>query len=525
MIEPSLLPFELKKTMQHAASTMTTRISGSVRALGRGSLLLRFSLLSLVALALIALGLGWVLQQQMESNALEQQANEVAVVLEGTMSRHLTARDVSVAAGRTQRSRWQWLAGTLLAADRHLVRVKVWDSRGGVVYSNDPRQIGKYFPIDDNLRSALSGRRSMDVSNLSQKENALDRQRYTSLLETYIPIRARGKVIGAYEAYSDLGGVHAQMDSARRKIWISVGLGFFLLYASLFAIVRGASRRLIRQMQAITNLEFQAREAETLRRVDRLKDEFIGSVSHELRRPLASIKGYTASLLLPETQWKPELQHEFLQVIDEEADRLAHLIDNLLDLARLGSGSLPLNREPVHLPAITAQVVRRVRSQSHLPSHPYEVRFPDRFPVIEADPERIRQLLLNLLENASKYAPERTPILIEGAVQGDTVEVRVVDQGPGLNPEQALHVFDKFYRVDSGLTRATEGTGLGLAICRGVVEAHGGEISVASEPGHGCTFTVQLPAVLEEKQRLFDALQPPTDVSWPTKPVYPGEEP
>src|SRR5205085_1271180 len=178
----------------------------------------------------------------------------------------------------------------------------------------------------------------------------------------------------------------------------SVAGGFVLLYASLFVIVRSASRRLARQMQDIMVLGEQAREAAALRQVDRLKDEFIGSVSHELRRPLASIKGYTGSLLLPDARWSAEMHREFLQVIDEEADHLALLIDNLLDLARLGAGNFPLQREPIHLPVITEGVVRRMRAQSQLPPHPYDVRFPDQFPFIDADPERIRQLLMNLLE-------------------------------------------------------------------------------------------------------------------------------
>jgi signal transduction histidine kinase len=248
-------------------------------------------------------------------------------------------------------------------------------------------------------------------------------------------------------------------------------------------------------MRAINALELEAREAAVLRQVDRLKDEFIGSVSHELRRPLASIKGYTASLLLPGAHWQPEEQREFLQVIDEESDHLSLLIDNLLDLARLGSGTLQLTLEPVNLPALSEQVVRRLRLQSHLPPHPCIVQFPERFPSVEGDQARLTQLLLNLLENAAKYSPADTPITIEGKVEGQSVIVSVIDQGPGLTEDQAGRVFDKFYRVDSGLTRVTEGTGLGLALCRGVAEAHGGEISVSSTPGEGCTFTVSLPSM------------------------------
>jgi signal transduction histidine kinase len=322
-----------------------------------------------------------------------------------------------------------------------------------------------------------------------------DRQGHSALLETYIPIRSGGRVIGAYEAYSDLGAVAAQLNDARRMIWGSVALGFLLLYALLFAIVAEASQRLVRQMRAISALELEAREASALRQVDRMKDEFIGGVSHELRRPLTSIKGYTASLLLPDSRWSPDVQREFLEVIDQEADQLSSLIDNLLDLARLGSGSLQLTLEPLNLGALGEQVVQRVRTQSHLPSHPYEMRFPEQFPYIEGDQERIAQLLLNLLENAAKYSPEGAPIVIEGRVEPGMVVVRVIDQGPGLTPEQASRVFDKFYRAESGLTRSTDGTGLGLALCRGVVEAHGGEISVSSYPGKGCTFTVRLPCL------------------------------
>jgi two-component system OmpR family sensor kinase len=125
---------------------------------------------------------------------------------------------------------------------------------------------------------------------------------------------------------------------------------------------------------------------------------------------------------------------------------------------------------------------------------------------VEGDFVRIHQLLLNLLENAAKYSPQGTPITVVGAIEEDSVAVSVIDRGPGLTPEQAGHVFQKFYRVDSGLTRATEGTGLGLALCRGVVEAHGGEITVASRPGEGCTFTFQLPTEHGEAGVAADAM-------------------
>jgi signal transduction histidine kinase len=476
--------------------------------LGRGSLLLRFSLLSLVVLALIAVGLASVLQREMEHDALVQQADEVATIMAGVIPHQLRPDTMRHALQPEGRAWWGSLAATMTAAGMDLVQVTLWDERGMAVYSNNPRRIGRIYPLDADLRGALSGARAMSIADLPRGESIGAHPAPLTLLKTYIPVRVQGRVVGAFEGDSDLRALAPRLDAARRTVWLSVAAGFILLYASLFAIVQRASRRLIRQMQEITRLAEQAREAEALREVDRLKDEFIGHVSHELRRPLAAIKGYTGSLLLHDAAWEPEVQREFLQVIDDEADHLALQIDNLLDLARLGAGSLQLNPEPLHLPALTGQVVRRLRAQAQLPPHVYEVRFPERFPYVSADGARIAQVLLNLLENAAKYAPPDTLIVIEGHATGDRVQISVRDQGPGLTPEQAQRVFDPFYRADSGLTRATEGSGLGLAICHGIVEAHGGQIAASATPGSGCVFTVSLPALVEAQPAPLATPQP-----------------
>ncbi len=483
-------------------------LSSLFAAFNRGGLLLRFSLLSFVALALIAIGLSTVLERAMTQDALRQQADEVAVVVQGVFGHRLTATSRLMPVLKPKsRAWWGVLTQNLLSADAHLVRVKVWDPTGRVIYSNNSAQINHSFAIGNDLGAALAGGQAMDVSTLSQPENVGDRVGQNALLETYVPIRAAGRVIGAYEAYSGLSDLAHRLNATRKTIWGSIALGFIVLYTSLFAIVRGASRRLARQLREIAVLGERAREADALRRVDQLKDEFIGGVSHELRRPLASIKGYTASLLLPDADWSLVEQREFLHVIDEEADHLAATLNILLDLARLGGGTLPLDREPLHLPVLATQMVRRMRAQAQLPVHPYTVRFPDHFPYVEADSARLAQVLLNLLENAAKYAPSGTPITVEGRKGDDVVAIDVIDQGPGLTAAQAARVFDKFYRVDSGLTRATEGTGLGLALCLAVVEAHGGTIGVETMPGKGSIFTVTLPIVVSIPAPAPDWLQ------------------
>jgi signal transduction histidine kinase len=457
------------------------------------SLMVRFSLLSLVLLVLIGAGLGWVLQQQMEHAALVQQADEIAIVLDSTLSGKVQQSDLDFPAQHGEEARWRHLAGLLLRADPHLVRIKVWNRQSQVVYSNRAQEIGRSYPVDSELRKALSGRRSLDISTLGKTENALDGMRYSRLLETYTPLRADGTIVGAYEAYSDLAGVDAQMARVRTTLWGSVALGFLLLYLSLFAVVRAASRRLVYQMRAINALEIQARETAALRQVESLKDEFIGHVSHELRRPLASIKGYTEVLLTRTDDLRAEDQTEFLTIINEESGHLAGLIDDLLDVARLGSTSFSLAIEPLHLPSLIRQIVRRLESQSHLPHHRYDIAFDPAFPPIPGDAARMTQVFLNVLENAAKYSPAGTTIRVDGESHADTVSVRVTDEGPGIDRDDVVHIFDKFYRAKRSAGGAVGGTGLGLAICRDVTEAHGGTIVVDSVPGKGSTFTVALP--------------------------------
>jgi two-component system NarL family sensor kinase len=194
---------------------------GRLNVLRRGSLLLQFSVLSLTVLALIAVSLGWIIQREMENGALEQQTNEVAAILQGSLNGQLTPADLSANQTPRQRARWEGLAKRLLLADSHLVRIKVWNREGQVVYSNNPQQIGRRFPIDSNLRAALDGHRTMDISNLTQSENTGDRQGHSSLLEAYIPIYQSGgspHVIGAYESYSDLSQLQSQLDGAHRVL-------------------------------------------------------------------------------------------------------------------------------------------------------------------------------------------------------------------------------------------------------------------------------------------------------------------
>ena len=222
------------------------------------------------------------------------------------------------------------------------------------------------------------------------------------------------------------------------------------------------------------------------KRLDRAKSALLSAVSHELRTPLAAIKGYVTSLLADDVEWDPDTQREFLEIVNQEADRLQRLVTNLLDLSRLEAGTLTLRQDAILLTDLLERAVRDV----DFDDHPVRVEVPPHLPPVNVDAARIEVVLHNLLENAVKHTPPGTPIQVTAGIADGQVLVRVADRGPGVRPEHRERIFDRFYRAPG--VRAS-GAGLGLAICKGFVEAHGGRIWVEESPGGGATFAFTLP--------------------------------
>lgn len=227
------------------------------------------------------------------------------------------------------------------------------------------------------------------------------------------------------------------------------------------------------------------------REAEEMKSTFISVISHELKTPVALIKGYAATLRREDVEWDEETIREGLQIIEEEADRLTNLIDNLLDASRIQAGGLKLEFEEVDLKDLIQRVAEGFQVQTA--AHEIVVDVPENLPLVWADRERVRQVLSNLLSNAIKYSPEGGLIRVGAWADKDQVTVYVADQGIGIPEEEQPYLFERFYRVDSTLRRKTKGAGLGLFLAKALVEAHGGRIWVHSKPGEGSTFFFTLP--------------------------------
>jgi signal transduction histidine kinase len=229
------------------------------------------------------------------------------------------------------------------------------------------------------------------------------------------------------------------------------------------------------------------------------KSDLLATVSHELRTPLGAIKGYGTALLRFGPRIRAAERREFLVAIDQATDRLTALIDDLLLAQRLEAGRLPLNPERVALPELVADLV--LESAERVREHGLRCELPDGLPCVRADPRRIRQVLLNLVDNAVKYSPEGGEIRIAAAAGDDEVCVCVRDSGEGIRGEQLEQIFEPFQQTESSFVSTTRGTGLGLAICRGIVTAHGGRIWAESAgAGRGSAFSFTLPIWVDDDE-------------------------
>jgi signal transduction histidine kinase len=625
----------------------------------RPSLLVQFSVLSLVLFIIIGVGLGMGLTGHLEEQAREQQTMATAALMPPAVAPYLN-KDI-LARGAIDNATYKAIENAFsFLGGAGLVRVKIWNTAGMVVYSDQREIVGKTYPISPELKNTFAGHDYGAFSPLNKAENAAERG-YGELLEVYTPLRLAGEVQvkGAFEGYYSVDDLRGMMNYTNAYLWTSIAGGFLFLYLSLFAIVRGASNRLIKQsrenalllvdtqrkaarLQTInelarsvnepsldldnvfqtalrgidrivkhdgacltlldeqtdvtlnrvmspsvggddtltarvdaeiekellggqdivlcgdtrrakqtaprrladrgigsflavaialgerrlgillvasgqtnafdeddaaimkgvadqlavaienTRLIQEAAETTALRETNRLKDEFVSMVSHDLRTPLASIKGYSHTLMNDDGHWDAQTRQEFTSIIADESDKLTDLVENILEMSRIGAGRLPVTPEPILLSRFCQEVIDRV--SKHYPDVKFDCTLGDPLPVVEADPRRVEQVLMNLLQNAAKYSGAGTVELGGTYSGGPEVILFVRDKGKGIAPEHLPHLFDKFYRIEGG--KEGKGTGLGLAIAKALVEAQGGRIWVESCPGEGATFYFTLPALV-----------------------------
>jgi two-component system phosphate regulon sensor histidine kinase PhoR len=229
-----------------------------------------------------------------------------------------------------------------------------------------------------------------------------------------------------------------------------------------------------------------------IKRLERVRKDFVANVSHELRTPLTSIKGYIEALL-DGVKDDPKQCLEFLQILQKHANRLNNLIADLLILSQIESGRYHWKQEQVKVADLVERAISILKPIAENKRQTISVLIPSNLELLVGDPEKLIQVLINVLDNAIKYTPENGKISLEVKQAGDTIEIAVSDSGIGIPKKDLSRIFERFYRVDQARSRELGGTGLGLSIVKHIIEAHGGKVSVESELRKGSRFVLTLP--------------------------------
>ncbi|MDF2859513.1 MAG: histidine kinase, partial [Neobacillus sp.] len=228
------------------------------------------------------------------------------------------------------------------------------------------------------------------------------------------------------------------------------------------------------------------------RQLEKMRKDFIANVSHELRTPISMLQGYSEAIVddIAESQ---EEKKEMAKVIYDESLRMGRLVNELLDLARMEAGHIQLMIEDVNLSSFLNRIVHKFQGLARENDIHLGVEIENDIPDISFDPDRIEQVLTNLIDNAIRHTPEGGSVKLTGSMDEIGVRVEVSDSGSGIPEEDLPFVFERFYKADKARTRGRTGTGLGLAIAKNIIDAHRGHISVQSKIGQGTTFSFLLP--------------------------------
>jgi signal transduction histidine kinase len=346
------------------------------------------------------------------------------------------------------------------------------------------------------------------------------------------PVEARQEILSQQRERQEL---RDEISDKTRDTALLVGAGLIagltgaaLLFSGLISSMRRPLEDLVEASEQLASGDLEARVkvgglsetaqlgaafnemAEELQRragerdqLDRMKDEFVLTASHELRSPLTSVQGF-AELLMLEREKLTTTQAETVEIILDNTRHVVRLLNDLLDLARSDAGRLTIEPVPTEVATLVEEATRTLRSQTAVRNQALLEEIEPGLPKVNADRDRIRQVLVNLLTNANEYCQEGATIQVTAVCVDNEVEIAVTDDGPGIPSEQLEHIFERFTRGDAGLTQRVGGTGLGLAISKSLVELHGGTIAAESTVGGGSSFRFRLPVVRVSDRTVAD---------------------
>lgn len=381
------------------------------------------------------------------------------------------------------------------------------------VSEEDQQNIARNLNRSAELISLLCNRRLL--SSVQTPPDLKERLREALMCRRYIlaPIASRQQLLGVVFAGNPYGAYDITEGDEELISILADQLSQAIENARLFEEVYRARQDLEKKVMERTRQLSQA--LEEVKRVSRMKSEFISAVSHELRTPLTSIKGYASILMTGKVGPISEPIKERLAKINKHSDNLVKLINDLLDIARIESGKVEMKLTEHDLPSIIMNVQDLLTLQMKEKNITFVADVPEDNPTLMIDAAQIERVLINLINNAIKFTPNDGIITVTVRYDVHGAKVSVSDTGIGIPPEEIPKLFQEFYRSDNIINQNIKGTGLGLALCKKIIEAHHGRISASSPPGKGATFTFTLPyrnapESLQTRETIPSELSPPT---------------
>lgn len=475
---------------------------------GSRRLVPRFALTTLVVFLAVAVSLWWVLatiiRERTESTAQEHAEFVTHSVIHPALSK--IDLDSPVGPGDPSYDELRDLiVSDVLEVQFPVVRVKVWSSDGTVLFSDEPRLVGRRFTQPPGLRSAFTGQVVSAPSDPYRPENIFERGRYEAILATFVPLAPSGLDPSVVvELDTDVAAAAVPVGRPFRLVGLALLGGLAAIYIIQLPLVRRLGRTLRAQNRSLhTLLEKEQQTVEELRDLNRRQAEFLAVTSHELRTPLTSIAGYAKTLMRPSFSHDEASRREFLQAIERQAGRLGGLIENILAVTQLSESSLGAESAPL------AATVQSVLDRLGPGAERVDVDIAADLPGVQVDGRLLELAIGNLLDNALKFSVDASRCRLGARLEGGDVLIWVEDDGIGIAQEHVGRIFDRFYQVDSSSTRHHGGVGLGLHLVKAFTEEVGGTIDVRSEPGKGTRFTLTLPAYGSVEQRSGSNGNPP----------------
>ncbi len=452
--------------------------------------LLRFGLLALVPVVALGAVLAHDLNVDVQQRYLDTEHSSATLITqvgiqpllnEQQMYRGMTSEEIAQTDQRLQGAK----------ANNDVIRIKVWNRAGTIVYSDDHALIARTFKIDDDLAAAFAGTSKASVTDGHDDENSGDNLP-GPLIQVYVPLVFQGSSMpsGVFEVYLPYAPVQAAIDNESSQLYLLLALGLALFYASMFPIVFLVNRwRQRAETTALANLA-------ALDRLNRLKSEFLIRISHQFRTSMVGIEGFS-EVIRDSEQLDPVEMKSLAADIFSDAKRLDRAFNEMIELDKMETGHADVNIVRADVNHLIEQVIGTARTE--FPARKITTELESDLPMVQCDETKVTQVVNNIVINALKYS--RGDVAVSSKAQEGVVEVSVRDSGPGMPPD-----FDS--RLFVGRMNGSGGTGLGLPIARQIVEMHGGRIWFDSVTGKGTEFHFTLPVRIRPTRDLRAVARP-----------------